>query len=242
MNKSILRIIFIFAILTFPLVNGNLFAETDIKVAIIPFSIDAKQPNRQMKTKIPLMISEKLEQEGAKVIFPEAAPDTEEWDFSRFRKFGIESGVDYILTGSVFVAGESISIDSRLINIYEKENFTPIYADADNVENLFSAISKISKEIIGQLFHKKNITDIAITGNKRVESDAILRIIDTQVGEILKPDHISKDLRKIYKMGYFDNVIIKKESLDNGVKLSFEVTEKPSVRKIKFRQNTIYED
>ena len=247
MNKSILRKVCIFIILLSLLFSGDLFAQaeikqTDIKVAIIPFSLDAKQVNQQIKNRIPLMISEKLEQEGAKVILLEAWQNTEEWDFSQFRKFGIESGVDYILTGSLFVAGESISIDSRLINIYEKENSTSFYADANNFENLFSTISQLSKEIIGELFHKKIIIDIAVTGNKRVETDAIMRIIDTQAGDIIKPDNISKDLKKIYEMGYFDNVIVKKESLDTGVKVIFEIIEKSTVRKVKFKKNTVYED
>ncbi|MCD4674483.1 MAG: outer membrane protein assembly factor BamA [Desulfobacula sp.] len=242
MNKFIIKKVFIFTILLTLLFAGTLFADTVIKVGIIPFSLDAKQPNHQIKTKIPLLISEKLEQEGAKVIFLESLQNTEQWNFSQFQKAGIESGVDYILTGSVFVAGQSISIDARLINIYEKENITPYYADAQTFENLFSTISQLTREIIGVLYHKQIITDITITGNQRVEADAILRIIDTQIGDMIKPDNISKDLRKIYKMGYFDNVSIKKQAHDKGVKILFEVTEKPSVRKVKFKKNQIYED
>ncbi|MBU1340778.1 MAG: outer membrane protein assembly factor BamA [Proteobacteria bacterium] len=242
MNKSILRILVTITILTCFLFGGDLFAETDIKVAIIPFSIDAKQPNHQIKTKIPLMISEKIEQDGAKVILSEIQHDTEDWNFSQFRQFGIESGVDYILTGSVFVAGESISIDVKLINIYEKENITSFYSDADNFENLFSAVSKVSKEIAGEIFHNKIITDIAVIGNKRIEKDAILKIISSKAGDIIKPDAVSNDLRKIYEMGYFDNVIVNKETHDKGVKVIFEVAEKPSVRKIKFNKNSIFED
>ncbi|MBU8910910.1 MAG: outer membrane protein assembly factor BamA, partial [Desulfobacterales bacterium] len=247
MNKSVLRKTFIFIILLNLLFSGDLFAQTDtkqtgVKVAIIPFSLDAKQPGHQIKNKIPLMISEKLEQEGAKVIFLETWQNTEEWDFLQFRKLGIESGVDYIMTGSIFVAGESISIDSRLVNIYEKENSISFYADANNFESLFSTISQLSKEIIGELFQKKIITDIEVTGNKRVGTDAIIRIMDTQIGDIVKPDNISKDLKKIYEMGYFDNVIVKQESLDKGVKLIFEITEKSTVRKVKFKKNTVYDD
>jgi len=242
MNKSILKITFAFAILTCFLFGSDLWAETDIKVAIVPFSIDAREPNPQMKTKIPQMILDKLEEEGTKVTLLETRTNMEELNFSQIRKLGIESGVDYILTGSVFIAGEAISIDSKLVNVYEKENATSFYADADKLENLYSAISKVSKEIIGELFHKKIIIDIAVQGNKRVEADAILRIIETQIGDIIKPGTISADLKKIYDMGYFDDVIVKKESLDSGIKVLFEVAEKPSVRKITFKKNMVYEE
>ncbi|WP_300457408.1 outer membrane protein assembly factor BamA [Desulfobacula sp.] len=242
MNTSILRKAAIVTIFFCLWVCGDLFAETDIKVAILPFSLDAKHPNEGLKTKIPLMISEKLEQEGAMVIFSETKQDMHQWDFQQFRTYGIELGVDYILTGSVFMAGESISIDARLINIYERDGSLPLYAGAENLEHLLGAISQLSKEITGELYHKKIITDLTVTGNKRVETDAILRIIDTQVGDIIKLDNISTDLRKIYEMGYFDDVLVKKESLDTGVKVIFEITEKPTVRKLKFNKNSIYED
>lgn len=241
MNKSFFRASVAFAILISIFFTDDLFAETDITVGILPFSIDASQADPNIQTKIPLMISEKLKQEGAKVVLLERQQNTDDWDFSQFRKLGIETGADYILTGSIFVAGESISIDTRLINIFDTtDNFISFYGDTENLENLFSATSKISKEIVGELYQKKIITDIAVTGNKRVEADAVLKIIATKTGDIIKPDIISKDLKKIYTMGYFDNVIVKKETHDNGIKVIFEVTEKSSVRKIKFKNNSIY--
>jgi len=241
MNKLILRIALTFVFLTGFLSCEILFAETVIKVGVTPFSIEAETPNPKLQSKIPLMIIEKLEKEGAKVEFLNAYQDTESWDSSRFRKLGIESGVDYILTGSIFVAGEGVSINSTLINSFDTEDIRAFYADADKPENLFSAISIVSRKIVGELYQKKIITDIIVTGNKRVEADAILRIIKTQTGDIIKPNAISKDLRTIYEMGYFDDVVVKKESHDNGVKVFFEVTEKASVRKIEFKKNIAYD-
>lgn len=242
MNKFTFRKLFTVTFLLCLLISGDLFAKTDIKIAIMPFSLDAKLPAPQMTDKIVSMISERLEQEGARTIILKLQENSENWSFSKFKKFGIKSGVDYILTGSVFAAGESISIDSKLVNIYEKENFIYMYADAQDFGNLFSTISELSKKIIGEVFHKKIITNIAVTGNKRVETDAIMRIIETQPGDIIKPDNISKDLKKIYEMGYFDDVIVKKQTLDTGVKVVFEITEKSTIRKVKFTGNTVYDD
>ncbi len=247
MNRSILRTIFVFFVLTCFLsfgkgFVGKSFAEPNIKVAIFPFSVEAKQPDHEMKDKIALMIAQKLEQEGTVVIFPKTVQNTDDWEFDRFRKFGIESGVDYILTGSLFIAGTGVNIDSRLINVYEQENSSFFYAASDDPENLFSAVSRLSREIVGELYHQKIIIDVGVTGNKRVETDAILRIISTRSGDIIKPDNISQDLRKIYEMGYFDDVVVKQESQDNGVRVVFEVVEKSTVRKIVFKKNIVYEE
>jgi outer membrane protein insertion porin family len=222
--------------------SKHLFADTNVKIAILPFSLDALKSNEQLKNKIPLILSKQLESEGAKVIIPEIEDNIDDKNFNQIRNFGIKTGVDYILTGSIFLAGQSISIDSKLINIYENQISTSIYTNADNLENLYSAITQLSKEIIGELFQQQIIIDISVSGNKRVESDAIIRIIETQTGDVMKSEKISKDLRKIYEMGYFDNIEVEKQSLDNGVKLIFNVTEKATVRKIKFTGNSVYED
>jgi outer membrane protein insertion porin family len=241
MNTSFLKKAFTYSVLFFLLFACDLYADTNVKIAIFPFSISAGKPNQQIQEQIKQMIAENLEKEGATVIFPEAQPDIKNWDITRFKTYGIQAGVDYILTGSLFVAGEGISIDSRLMNIYEQNEAIPFFTEADSFENLFSSVSQFSKEIIGELYQKQIITDIAVTGNKRIEKDAVLRILDTHTGDIFKPENISKDLKKIYDMGYFDDVLVEKESHDKGVKIVFKVMEKPSIREIRFKKNKVYE-
>jgi len=242
MTKFVSKNMFILMLLVFSFLIKDVFAESNINIAVFPFSIYASQSHDQIKEKIPLMISEKLQEEGTKTIFIKDMIDEQSWDYAQFREQGIKLGVDYLIVGSVFIEGKGISIDTKMISTYEKDTFTTFFSQADNLENLYSAVSQLSKEIIGELFHQKIITDIAIVGNKRVEADAILRVISTQTGDILKPDNISKDLGTIYAMGYFDNIIVKKESHDKGVKVVFEITEKATVRKIKFKKNKIFKD
>ena len=181
MNKFIWRIALTLVVLTGFLFCENLFAETVIKVGIIPFSIEAETPNLELQNKIPLMILDKLEQEGTDVEFLDAYQNTESWDSPKFRQLGIESGLDYILTGTIFIVGEGISINSTLINSFDKENIRVFYADADKPENLFSAVTKVSREVVGELYQKKIITDVMVVGNMRVEADAILRVIKTSM-------------------------------------------------------------
>ncbi len=241
MKTSFLKKAFTYSVLFFLLFACDLCADTNVKIAIFPFSISANKPNQQIQEKIKQMIAENLEKEGATVIFPEGQPDINDWDITRFKTYGIQAGVDYILTGSLFVAGEAISIDSRLIHIYEQNGAIPFFTEANSFENLFSSVSQFSKEIIGELYQKQIITDIAVAGNKRIEKDAVLRILDTHTGDIFKPENVSKDLKKIYDMGYFDDVLVEKESHDKGVKIVFKVVEKPSIREIRFKKNKVYE-
>ena len=45
-----------------------------------------------------------------------------------------------------------------------------------------------------------------VKGNRRIEKDAILGVMQTREGEILAPAHLREDLKAIYKMGYFTDV------------------------------------
>lgn len=220
----------------------NLFADTNTKIAILPFSLSADKPNQQIQDKIKLMISENLKKEGITVIFPDTQPNTKSWDPAQFKSYGMNLGVNYILSGSAFVAGDAISIDSRLVNVDEYEKTISIFTEVETLEKLHSSISKFSKEIIGELLQKKIISEVMVAGNKRIEKDAILRIIETQTGDIVKQEILSKDLKKIYEMGYFDDVSVEQETHDKGVKIVFKITEKPSIREIRFKKNTVYKN
>jgi outer membrane protein insertion porin family len=243
MKKFMLGLIGISAVMFLLMMHcADVSAAAGIKLGIIPFSLEAEHPSPEIQTKITRMILEKLKKEGIATSFLDKDRNADNWDFDRFRELGIKSGTDYILTGSIFIVGKALSIESTLINVYDEQRTITLSASAEALENLLSAVERLDKDIIAEIYHKKIITDIVITGNKRVESDAIQRIIKTKPGDIINPDAISKDLRNIYDMGYFDDIVVEKQSLDNGVKLVFRVSEKPSVRKVRFKGNSIYKD
>lgn len=235
--------IFGLSFLLFAFLNiHTVFAQT-AKVIILPFSIESKTPNQQLQDKIPALIGQLLEKEGAAVeILSETSKPIDTLTSDDISKIGLQSGADYILKGSLFVAGESVSIDSVLLNTFDVSDQRSIFAQAAQMENLFSAVSKVSKEITSVVFQKNFITGLTVTGNQRIENDVILSQIETQAGDILKNQNVSKDLKKIFSMGYFDDVIVKKQSSDEGVSLIYEVKEKATVRRVRFNKNIIFED
>jgi len=232
---------------------SNLLAEQQIAVAVFPFSIQAGpsiqagdqtggMTNEKLSETLAGILKEKLEKDGAKVVFVKDFSDKETWDYSRFRQEGIKLGVDRIITGNIFIAGQRLSIDAQMRNVYEKYPPLTFFSQSKSVETIYSAATELGKEITGELFQKKIISAISVIGNKRVEADAILRVVKSKPGEIVNPETLSEDLGLIYKMGFFDNVIVRKKKLDRGVEIVFEITEKPSVRNIKFKKNDVYKD
>jgi outer membrane protein insertion porin family len=219
-----------------------LYAEQTVSVAVFPFSVQAPSAQKSLGTDLPLMLGKRLENEGTQVVYVKEFKDTQTWDVARFRQEGIRLGVDYIITGNVFMAGNAISIDANMHPIYETGPPLPFFSQSGSLEELHAATGQLSRAIIGELFEKRIITTISVTGNRRVDSDAILRIISTSPGDIMNQEKLSKDLEQVYKMGFFDDVVIEKKDLDQGIEIVFNVTEKPSVRNIKFSQNRVYKE
>jgi outer membrane protein insertion porin family len=251
-NKVITRALKLACIVYLFLIS-TLYAEQQVMVAVFPFSIQAQtdaqlndqanaQAQEKLRESLALMLKKKLEKDGAKVVFVKDFSDKESWGYSKFRKEGIKLGVDWIITGNIFIAGQRISIDGQMTNVYEKQPPLTFFSQAKNMESLYSAVTELGKEVTGELFQTKIVSKISVAGNKRIEADAISRVVTTRLGEIMNPETLSKDLGRIYKMGFFDNVVIQKKELDRGVEIIFDVKEKPSVRNIKFKGNGVYKD
>lgn len=81
------------------------------------------------------------------------------------------------------------------------------------------------------------ISRISIAGNKKIEADAIRAKITTTVGSSLNRRLIGEDVKNIFKMGYFYDVIVETKSGADGLELIFRVVEKPSMVEIVYEGN-----
>jgi outer membrane protein insertion porin family len=81
------------------------------------------------------------------------------------------------------------------------------------------------------------VTEIVISGNKKIEKDAILARLKTKVGSPYSTDTIREDITSIFKLGYFYDVQVDKQDVSGGVKITYKIIEKPSVVEIVYRGN-----
>ncbi len=81
------------------------------------------------------------------------------------------------------------------------------------------------------------ITKISISGNKKIEADAIRAKLKSRVGEPINVDDVRADVQNIFEMGYFYNIEVSEEKATGGVELSYKVTEKPSIVEIIYKGN-----
>jgi outer membrane protein insertion porin family len=82
------------------------------------------------------------------------------------------------------------------------------------------------------------IKELTIEGNRRVQEAVILARVKSAVGSAFNPSLLSEDLRAIFGLGFFDDVQMKVEDFEGGVKVTFVVVERPFVRDLDFVGNT----
>ncbi len=78
---------------------------------------------------------------------------------------------------------------------------------------------------------------VVVRNNRRVESDAIRVVLQSQPGEPLSRTQLAADLKAIYALGFFADVRAELEDSDEGPKLVFVVTEKPSIASVDYTGN-----
>lgn len=81
------------------------------------------------------------------------------------------------------------------------------------------------------------VKDITLQGNRRVQDAVILGRVQTKIGSEFNPTQLSDDIRSIFSLGFFDDVRLKVEDFEGGVKLTFVVVERPFVRDVDFTGN-----
>lgn len=83
----------------------------------------------------------------------------------------------------------------------------------------------------------ETIAEVAVKGNRRIETAAILNAVKIKAGDILYAEKADADVRAIYALGYFDDVQAEGELTGKGFVLSYVVKEKPFVREIVIQGN-----
>ncbi len=94
-----------------------------------------------------------------------------------------------------------------------------------------------AQEIIGPIKEMFEVNSIEISGNRKVESEAITEKLSTKPEMILDNYLLRKDLSRIYEMKYFEEVEAYHKKNQGKNILLFKVKEKPIISKISFSGN-----
>jgi outer membrane protein insertion porin family len=76
------------------------------------------------------------------------------------------------------------------------------------------------------------VEEVRVSGNRRIEANAIKARIATKPGQPFNPATVASDVREVYSLGFFRNVRVLDEKGAKGRILTFEVEENPVVRQV----------
>lgn len=82
------------------------------------------------------------------------------------------------------------------------------------------------------------IVSVNIAGNKLVKQDTILAAVKVKTGDVLAEEAIKQDMRSIYELGTFMDVIVNFEQVPEGVKVIYTVLENPILKDVAVVGNT----
>jgi len=78
------------------------------------------------------------------------------------------------------------------------------------------------------------ISEIQVTGNRRIPGETIRARIFTKVGDIYDPAALERDFNSLWNTGYFQDVKFLREQTPKGWRIIVQVKEKPTIREINY--------
>jgi len=220
-------------------------AQSTVGVVLMPIAIHAPADMAYLRGEIPEAMRQQFVEDGAnaRVLDAETAAD---WNKTGgtdadLARMALQTGADYVVTGSLTWIGQDFSLDLRLLSSTGDRTARVYTAVGKGVENLPGAVKRLARDMGLALFKRDKITDIVIEGNQRIETDAIRRVIKEKPGEVFVAKNTAEDLKAVYGMGYFEDVQIQSEREPGGIRLLFKVTEKATVRSIQVTGNVVFD-
>ena len=212
------------------------------KVAVFPFPVLAKEPMDFLGVKIRQEFQERLKAEGFTLvpedqITQEVAALKEPVNESLAREIGHKLGADVVMWGKLIVVADLYSLEARILDLTGKVPPTSLRAEGTGLTSLAGLSRQLSQEASLKILGKEKIARIEVKGNRRIDKDAILSIMQTREGDIIAPGRLREDLKAISKMGFFTNVKFEVSDTPEGRILFVVVQEKPAIRQIIIQGN-----
>ena len=155
----------------------------------------------------------------------------------------LNSTVRYLAAGTLTAIGGPLSLDITLYDLDGNDEPVRLYKTATGQADLAKVTSQIIDEVLLSTNRHQRIATLVIKGNRRIENGAILRQIKSQASADYDAIKLREDIKSIYQLGFFEDVILNVEETTKGKRVIFEVKEKPVIGTISYSgQEELKED
>ncbi|MBI5048319.1 MAG: outer membrane protein assembly factor BamA [Deltaproteobacteria bacterium] len=174
------------------------------------------------------------------------------FDESLALRIGKEEGTSFAIVGSITKIDKTMSLDIRLLDTPSGRIISSAYVKGDSEKETLESAVSIAKDLQNKIIESKArsqesevristkqgiIARIIITGNKRVDEDAVKAKIKSKAGEPLSSDDLRDDIKAVYDMGFFEDVTADIADTGKGMELNFIVKERPIIKKVNIEGN-----
>jgi len=219
-------------------------SEDPVKVTLFPFRVNAQTQYAYLEKEITVVIQDRLRKEGIRVMVPgKAVTGADTAAMTRAaRDLAVQNESTHAVWGSLTQVGQRFSIDARVMDVSADTFPGSLTVGGERIETLLGAVKKLADELMLRILKQEKVVSVTVSGNKRIEKDAVLRIVQVKPGDPYRLKALSEDLNRIYRMGYFEDVRVDAEDVAGGKALIFRIREKPTIRKIRFKGNRVYDE
>jgi outer membrane protein insertion porin family len=217
-------------------------AQQEKTVAVLPFSINAPESLDHLELGLQEMFTTRLMDLGVSTVPPSivnrhplsSAPSL---GTAETAMLGEALNAGFLLIGSLTQIGGTISLDLKVVDVVEEKPPLSVFMVEEDIDRLAEAVDRAARSLYNQIAGIAQIDSVQVMGNRRVESDAILAVVESKKGESLDYEKLDRDLRAVFAMGYFTDVAIQTEEGPQGTIVTFNVKEKPSIGSISYKGN-----
>lgn len=200
---------------------------------------------KYLEKQIPEILAQQLKKDGGIVTEFSLPADGIVGELNAGTISNLKSDCRYIITGSLTMIGDNLSLDIVVLDLADAGKRVLFSEEGKGIEKLLSVVNNLGMKLGVFLFKLETINEIIVRGNTRIESDAILRVIKTRPDDRFHAAKLTEDLKRIFAMGYFEDIRIEAERSKGTSKkqttVIFYVKEKPTIRKIRIKGNRAFE-
>jgi outer membrane protein insertion porin family len=200
--------------------------------------VHAEKDLDHLRRDIPELLADSLRKEGYEVV-PRSRTrsllqeqDISVIDLGTARDLANLVGADYAVYGSLSRVGQTLSLDARLVEPYKPEAVRALYASGKGLIQLGPTVDQLAGRIAEALKQQRAIAQIKVKGNRALGKDFVLMRLSIREGDVYNPEKINRDVKELYKTGYFRDVTVRVQDTPQGKEVVFEVKEKPLIRDI----------
>lgn len=216
------------------------------RIAVLPFHVVSETDLAYLSEQIPETLSRQLQRDGGETV--SAAPlmgavgEEGAVDTALLSSAAASANIDHVVWGRLTQAGETFRLDATLLDV-KNASSAPLSSEGQGVETLISTVGDLAVKIGSRIFRFETVKDVTVEGNRRIEADAVRRVVRVKAGDRLKKEALTRDMKAIYRMGYFEDIKVVAEHHEDGTAtVIFRVKEKPTIRNVLVKGNHVFDD